>query len=61
LAITFDAAACRTLRARRFAPVHFTPLGSIYDIQHAVSDKATVLIYCESRIWKLAPKRRRIA
>jgi len=31
----------RTLRARRFAPVHLAPLGSIYDIQRAVADKAT--------------------
>ena len=30
----------RTLRARRFAPVHLAPLGSIYDIQRAVADKA---------------------
>jgi hypothetical protein len=40
----------RTLRARRFAPVHLAPLGSIYDIQRAVADKATVPIYYESRI-----------
>ena len=44
----------RTLRARRFAPVHLAPLGSIYDIQRAVADKATVPIYYESRIAKLA-------
>ncbi|MFN0068299.1 MAG: hypothetical protein ACKVYV_11755 [Limisphaerales bacterium] len=31
----------RRLRARRFAPVHLAPLGSIYDIQRAVADKAT--------------------
>jgi hypothetical protein len=40
----------RTLRARRFAPVHLAPLGCIYDIQRAVADKATVPIYYESRI-----------
>ena len=28
----------------------FAPLGSIYDIQRAVADKATVPIYYESRI-----------
>ena len=44
----------RTLRARRFAPVHLAPLGSIYDIQRAVADKATVPIYYESRISKLS-------
>jgi len=44
----------RTLRARRFAPVHLAPLGSIYDIQRAVADEATKPIYCESRIAKLA-------
>ncbi len=40
----------RPLRARRFAPVHLAPLGSIYDIGRAVTDKATVPIYYESRI-----------
>ena len=44
----------RTLRARRFAPVHLAPLGSIYDIQRAVADKTTVPIYCDSRISKLS-------
>ena len=43
----------RTLRARRFAPVHLAPLGSIYDIQRAVADEATKPIYYESRIAKL--------
>jgi type I restriction enzyme R subunit len=45
--------ASRTLQARRFALVHLAPLGSIYDIQQAVADKATVPIYYESRIAKL--------
>ena len=44
----------RTLRARCFAPVYLAPLGSIYDIQHAVADEATKPIYYESRIAKLA-------
>jgi len=44
----------RTLRARRFAPVHLAPLGSIYDLQRAVADEATKPIYYESRIAKLA-------
>jgi len=43
----------RSLRARRFAPVHLAPLGCIYDIQRAVADKATVPIHYESRIAKL--------
>jgi type I restriction enzyme, R subunit len=34
---------------------------SIYDIQRAVADKATVPIYYESRISKLEPERRRAA
>ncbi len=39
----------RTLRARRFAPVQLAPLGSIYDIQCAVAEKATGPIYYEIR------------
>ena len=43
----------RTIRARHFAPVHLAALGSIYDIQRAVADKATVPILYEGRISKL--------